>query len=114
MTAVSQREPGSAQTSYPADVRKLTDWDQKLSVIAEEAIDLQQELSRLRGESDAVVQLLEQREHELEEKTASLVQLTQERDQTETSMTAANASLSEAQALLRQDRERIASLEQLL
>ena len=61
-----------------------------------------------------VVQLLEQREHELEEKTASLVQLTQEREQTETSMTAANASLSEAQALLQADRERMASLEQLL
>ena len=44
-------------------------------------------------------QLLEQREHELEEKTASLMQLAQEREQTETSMTAANASLSEAQAL---------------
>jgi chromosome segregation ATPase len=115
-TAVSQRapEPGSAQTSYPADVGKLTDWDQKLSVVAEEAIDLQHELSRLREESDAVVQLLEQREHELEAKTASLVQLTEERDQSETSMTAANASLSEAQALLREDRERMASLEQLL
>ena len=59
-------------------------------------------------------QLLEQREHELEEKTASLMQLTQEREQTQTSMTAANASLSEAQALLKVDRERMASLEQLL
>ena len=60
------------------------------------------------------MQLLEQREHELDEKTASLVQLAQEREQTETSMTAANASLSEAQALLQADRERMASLEQLL
>ena len=114
---MSQRapEPGcSDQTSYPADVAKLTDWDQKLSVIADEAIDLQHELSRLREKSDGVVQLLEQREHELEEKTASLVQLAQEREQTETSMTAANASLSEAQALLQEDRERMASLEQLL
>ena len=59
-------------------------------------------------------QLLEQREHELDEKTASLVQLAQEREQTETSMAAANASLSEAQALLQADRERMASLEQLL
>ena len=59
-------------------------------------------------------QLLEQREHELDEKTASLVQLTQQREQTETSMTAANASLSEAHALLKADRERMASLEQLL
>jgi hypothetical protein len=115
-TAVSQRapEPGSDPTSYPPDVGKLTDWDQQLSVIAEEAIDLQQELSRLREESAAVVQLLEQRECELEEKTASLMQLTDERDQTEKSVTAANASLSHAQALLKQDRERIASLEQLL
>jgi chromosome segregation ATPase len=115
--AVSQRapEPGrSDQTSYPADVAKLTDWDQKLSVIAEEAIDLQHELSRLQEKSDAVVQLLEQREHELEEKSASLVQLMQERDQTETSTAAANAALSEAQALLQEDRERMASLEQLL
>jgi chromosome segregation ATPase len=115
-TAVSQRAPvpGSDQTSYPADVAKLTDWDQKLSVIAEEAIDLQHELSQLREGSDAVVQLLEQREHELEEKTASLVQLAQEREQTETSTAAANASLSEAQALLQADRERMASLEQEL
>ena len=114
---MSQRapEPGSSdQTSYPADVAKLTDWDQKLSVIADEAIDLQHELSRLREKSDGVVQLLEQREHELEEKTASLVQLAQEREQTETSTAAANASLSEAQALLQADRERMASLEQLL
>ena len=114
---MSQRAPEagcSDQTSYPADVAKLTDWDQKLSVIADEAIDLQHELSRLREKSDGVVQLLEQREHELEEKTASLVQLAQEREQTETSMTAANASLSEAQALLQEDRERMASLEQLL
>ena len=90
------------------------DWDQQLSTIAEEAIDLQQELSRLRGESEAVVQLLEQRECELEQKTALLMQLTDDRDQTEKNMAAANASLSEAQALMRQDRERIASLEQLL
>ena len=40
-------------------------------------------------------QLLEQREHELEEKTASLMQLRAgSARQTETSMTAANASLS--------------------
>jgi len=100
--------------SYLLDVGKLTDWGQQLSVIAEEAIDLQQELARLREESDAVVQLLEQRECELEEKTALLMRLTGERDQTEKSITAANAALSEAQALLKQDRERIASLEQLL
>jgi hypothetical protein len=115
-TAASQPapEPGSDRTSHSPDVGRLADWDQQLSVIAEEAIDLQQELSRLREESEAVVQLLEQRECELEEKTALLMQLTGERDQTEKSMTAANASLSEAQTRVRQDRERIASLEQLL
>jgi chromosome segregation ATPase len=114
--ALSQQapEPGSDQTSHPDDVAKLTAWDQQLSVIAEEAIDLQQELSRLREESAAVVHLLEQRERELEEKTASLVQVTDERDRTDKSMTAANASLSEAQARLKQDRERMASLERLL
>ena len=113
---MSQRapEPGSDRTSYPLDVGELAEWGQQLSVIAEEAIDLQEELSRLREESDAVAELLEQRERELGEKTALLMRLTGERDQTEKSMTAANASLSEAQALSKQDRERIASLEQLL
>jgi len=115
-TAVGQRarEPGSNQTSYSPDVGRLTDWDKQLTVIAEEAIELQRELSRLGEEGAAVVKLLEQCEGELEAKTASLVQLTEERDKAEKSMTAANASLSEAQALLREDRERIASLEQLL
>ena len=93
---------------------QLTDWGQQLSVIAEEAIDLQQELSRLREDSDAVAQLLEQRERELGEKTALLTRLTSEREETEKRMSAANASLSEAQALVKHDRERIASLEQLL
>ena len=113
---MSQRahEPGSDLTSYPPDAGTLTDWDRQLSVIAEEAADLQQELSRLRAESEAVAQLLEQRERELEQKTASLTQLTAHRDQTEKRLTVANTSLSEAQALLEQDRERIASLEQLL
>lgn len=114
--AVSQRarEPGSDLTSYPPDVGKLTDWDLQLSVIAEEASHLQQELSRLRDESETVARLLLQREGELEQKTESLLQLTAERDHAEKTMSAANASLSEAHALLDRERERIASLEQRL
>ncbi len=107
-------ELGEDLTSSSPEVGRLADWDQHLSVIAEEAADLQQELSRLREESETVVRLLEQREGELEQKTASILQLTADRDHAERSMSAANASLSEAQALLAQHRERIASLEQLL
>ena len=106
-------ELGADLTSYPPEVGKLAEWDQHLSVIAREAADLQQELSRLREESEAVVRLLEQREGELEQKRrrfrSSRLTVTKHR----ASMSAANASLSEAQALLEKDRERIASLEQL-
>ncbi len=100
--------------SYPPEVMRLVEWDERLSSIAGDVTDLQGEFTRLRRESEAVVRLLGQREAELADKEISLSRLANDCASAQEGKTEAQASLFEAESLLEGSRERAASLEREL
>lgn len=105
-------DPGRDLTSYVPEIGKLDDWDEHLSLIAGEAADLQQELSRLQEQSDDVARLLEQQEVELERREAeraatesSLSQLKVDFARTQQELAHARTSHREAESSLQVSRE---------
>ncbi len=101
-------------TSYPPELKKLVEREERISSIAVEVADLQEELTRLRRESEAVERSLDDRQAELAEKEISLTRLADECARVEEGRAEAQASLVEAEKLLEGSRGRVVTLEREL
>src|SRR5262249_11465874 len=99
---------------HSEELSKLAEFDENLSSIAVDVVDLQEALTRLRGESDEVERLLDERQTDLTESELARAQLADDcasarHDRAEAQATLA-AAVSQADGL----RLEIASLEQRL
>ena len=97
--------------SYPPELKELVEREARISSIAVEVADLQEELGRLRGESEAVERSLDERQAELAEKEISLTRLADECARAEEGKAGAQLSLVEAEKLLEGSRARVVTLE---
>jgi putative ABC transport system permease protein len=97
--------------SYPRELIGLRDGEARISSIAAEVAQLHAELVRLRGESEAVERLLDDRQAEIAEQEASLTRLADESARAHEEKAEAAAALTEAEARLEDSRARVTTLE---
>jgi hypothetical protein len=97
--------------SYPRELRELVEREARIASIAVEVADLQEELGRLRGESEAVERSLDERQAELAEKEISLTRLADECARAQEGRAEAQLSLVEAEKRLEGSRARVVTLE---
>lgn len=97
--------------SYPPELKELVEREARISSIAVEVADLQEELGRLRGESEAVERSLDERQAELAEKEITLTRLTDECSRAQEGRAQAQLSLVEAEKQLEGSRARVVTLE---
>ncbi len=100
--------------SYSPELRKLVQFDETLSSIAADVVDLQQALTRLREESVEVERLLDERQAELAESELVRSRLADECASSQEDRAVARASLAEAASQLESLRTQVASLEHTL
>jgi len=115
-----RRETASAlvqkdsRSSYSPDLTKLVEFDETLSSIAGDVVDLQEALTRLRAESEEVEKLLDERQAELGESELVRSRLADECASSQADRAEARASLAEAARQLEGMRTQVASLEHTL
>ena len=102
---------GSARS---AELAKLVEFDESLSSIAGDVVDLQGALTRLRGESEEVERLLEERQAELAQSGLLRSRLAEECARAREDRAEARASLAEAASHVDGLHTQVASLEQAL
>ena len=107
-------EAPALATSFPPELRKLAEQEERISSIAVEMADLQKELTRLRAESEAVERAFDARQAELGEKEVLLTRLADKCARAEQGEAAAQASRAEAEKLLDGSRGRVVALEREL
>jgi hypothetical protein len=105
-------EPARDLTApYPPELTELVEREARISSIAVEVAGLQEELARLRGQSEAVERSLDERQAELAEKEISLARLADECARAQEGRVEAQASLVDAEKLLEGSRARVVTLE---
>lgn len=96
--------------SYSPELRKLVEFDETLSSIAGDVVDLQDALTRLREESAEVERLLDERQAKLAESELARSRLADECASAQEDRAEARAALAEAARQLDDMRSRVASL----
>jgi chromosome segregation ATPase len=99
---------------HSEELSKLAEFDENLSSIAVDVVDLQEALTRLRGESDEVERLLDERRADLTESELARAQLADDFESARHDRAEAQVSLAAAVSQANGLRLEIASLEQQL
>jgi hypothetical protein len=112
IASVLAREVSPAPSS--PELRKLVEFDENLSSIAEDVVGLKEGLTRLREESAEVERLLDERQAELAESELVRSRLADECASSQEDRAEARTSLAEAESQLEGLRSQVASFEQAL